>query len=88
MVAAKKLDSLKKIKSLDDSIQTIYLLPVAYGNYQNLSYIDGFSIKSSFITRNLVNHMHANGKTVYAWTVNDREDGAHVQPRYRLPDHG
>lgn len=74
VVAAKKPDSLKKIKSLDDSIQTIYLLPVAYGNYQNLSYIDGFSIKSSFITRKLVNHMHANGKAVYAWTVNERED--------------
>lgn len=71
VVASKNLESLKKIKSIDSDITTIYLMTVAYGNFYKISYIDGFSIESSFISQSMVNHVHDTGKVIYAWTINN-----------------
>jgi glycerophosphoryl diester phosphodiesterase len=72
VIASQKLAPLKRIKEQNEDIRTVYLLSVAYGNYDSLTYVDAFSIKSAFITSKLVNHIHDNGKEIYAWTVNDR----------------
>lgn len=74
VIASKNLDSLKKVKELNEDIKTLYLLPIAYGNYREMTYVDGFSVKSSFITKKLVNHIHNSGKFVYAWTVNSESE--------------
>lgn len=74
VVVAKNPDSLRLLKACNPDIQTIYLLPLAYGNYCDMTYVDGFSIKHSFLTRKLVNDIHDQGKVIYAWTVNSEED--------------
>lgn len=74
VVASRNIESIKKIKSLNEEIKTIYLLPLAIGNYAEMTYADGLSVKSSFITQKLVNHVHDNGKVIYAWTVNSDND--------------
>lgn len=78
VIASQSLASLKQVKQLDSNLKTIYLMPVAYGNFRNLTYIDGFSIKSVYITRKLVNHIHDSGRVIYAWTVNDRDTMEHM----------
>lgn len=74
VVASRSLDSLKKVKFYQKELKTIYLLPLAYGNFDEMDFVDGVSVKSSFITRKLVNHIHDNGKVIYAWTVNNDSD--------------
>lgn len=74
VIVAKDPDILKTIKSCNDDVRTIYLLSIAYGTYSRLDYIDGVSIKSSFLTRKLVNDIHDNGKEVFAWTVNSPDE--------------
>lgn len=74
VIAATDTSYLKKIKARNKDIQTVYLLSVAYGSYAGLDYIDGVSIKSSFLTRKLVHDIHDNGKSVYAWTVNQSSE--------------
>ena len=36
--------------------------------------IDGFSIKHTYISNNMVSRIHAKGKKIYAWTVNNESD--------------
>ena len=74
VVVSRNPSSLSQLKACNPEIQTIYLLPLAYGDYHEIPYVDGFSIKHSFLTRKLVNDIHDHGKVVYAWTVNNRED--------------
>lgn len=74
VVASRSVSCLKKVKFYNEDVKTIYLLPLAYGNYNEMTYADGLSVKSSFITPKLVNHVHNNGKVIYAWTVNNDND--------------
>lgn len=74
VIVSKDASCLKHIKTIHEKAKTIYLLPIAYGKYSNLDYIDGVSIKSSFLTRKLVNDIHDNEKEIYAWTVNQEDE--------------
>lgn len=65
---------LMKIKKLNPEIKTGLILSGVYGNFFNKDYIDFFSIRSGFITRNTVENAHMAGKEVHAWTVNTEND--------------
>ena len=43
------------------------------GNIETMEYADGFSIKHSYITADMVNKVHKKGKKIYAWTLNNEE---------------
>lgn len=64
--------SLKKIKNYDEEIQTGYILSVAYGNLTAIDYADAFSINSMFVTKVLVDSIHAADRKIYVWTVNNK----------------
>lgn len=66
--------TLKKVKKLDSSITTGLILMGAYGEFEESSNIDFFSIRSTFVNRNMVESAHKNGKAVYAWTVNTKNE--------------
>ncbi len=66
--------TLKKVKKLDSSITTGLILMGAYGEFEESSNIDFFSIRSTFVNRNMVESAHKNGKAVYAWTVNNKNE--------------
>jgi glycerophosphoryl diester phosphodiesterase len=57
---------------MDPKIKTIYVMAVAMGDLYSLEYADGFSIKSRYITNDLVKQAHSMGKEVYAWTIDDK----------------
>ncbi len=63
-------DSLKKIKKYNSAIKTGLIMSIATGNFYTLDAADVFSIKSTFISTQVVNNAHLQGKEIYAWTVN------------------
>ena len=72
VVTSLNYGSIKKIKMTDPKIKTIYVMAVAMGDLYSLEYADGFSIKSRYITNDLVKQAHSMGKEVYAWTIDDK----------------
>ncbi len=72
VVTSLNYNSLREVKELDPDIKTIYVMSVALGDYYNLKYADGFSIKYTFISSTSVRNAHKVGKEVYVWTVNSK----------------
>lgn len=62
---------LTRVKETDSPIKTGYIMSMAYGYFYNMSDADFYSIKSSFITEEMVKLAHSYGKEVHAWTVNN-----------------
>ena len=73
VVASLTYKSIKKIKKINPEIKTIYVMSVAMGDFYNLEYADGFSIKHRFINNEIIRKSHKVGKDVYAWTVDDKK---------------
>lgn len=70
VVSSSDYNALVMIKRLNDKIKTGYILSGAYGNFYNRENIDFFSIRSGFVTKNVVDGAHEAGKEVHVWTVN------------------
>lgn len=62
--------ALRRIKEIRPEIRTGFIMSYAYGNFYDLEAADAFSIKSTFINRQVVGYAHQRGKEIYAWTVN------------------
>lgn len=74
-IASLDYNAISKVKEIDPSIKTAYVLAVAYGNeLLEVDNVDAFSIESSFITKSMVENLHKKGKEIYAWTVNTEEN--------------
>lgn len=67
-------ETLKNIKRLNPEIKTGLILSAVYGDFYQKEYADFFSIRSGFITSNIVENAHKSGKEVHAWTVNTKND--------------
>lgn len=61
---------LREAKELNPDIRTSYVMSMSYGSMIDLVYADYVSIKSTYITKELVEETHAMGKSIHAWTVN------------------
>lgn len=66
--------SLKKVKEANPEIRTGYLMSVAYGQFYSLKYADAFSLNKVFVTSQVVNVAHQQGKQIFAWTVNSMSE--------------
>ena len=66
--------SLKKVKETNPEIRTGYLMSVAYGQFYSLKYADAFSLNKVFVTSQVVNAAHQQGKQIFAWTVNSMSE--------------
>jgi glycerophosphoryl diester phosphodiesterase len=64
---------LKKVKELAPELKTVYIMQVAWGDFYNMDYVDVYSIKYIYVTREMVRRIHKEGKEVYVWTVDDRK---------------
>lgn len=73
VITSQVYDVLEKMKSCDGSIQTVYVMSIAYGDLSRLGAADHFSIEASCITEKIVSDLHNSGKEIYAWTVNTEE---------------
>lgn len=79
VVSSTDYNALVQIKEQNDTIRTGYILSGVYGNFYHSEYVDFFSIRSSFITKSLVDRAHEAGKEVQAWTVNSRQELARMK---------
>ena len=73
IVASLTYRSIKKAKKADPKVKTIYVMAVAMGDFYDLEYADGFSIKYRFINNEVIKNAHKAGKEVYAWTIDDKK---------------
>lgn len=71
MLASQSVKALREAKELDPDISTLYIMTMAFGDFAGMQGIDGFSIKHTYISNNMVSKIHAKGKKIYAWTVNN-----------------
>lgn len=74
MITCASRQYLKRIKEANPHIYTGYIVPAAYGKYYMEDEIDVISIRSGFVTEKLVKAAHEAGKSVHAWTVNDKRE--------------
>lgn len=73
VVTSQSYRSIELVKEYNPDIKTVYVMPVAMGDFRQLQAADVFSIQSSYISERLIDQIHREGKQVYAWTVNSRE---------------
>lgn len=71
MLGSQSVKALREAKELDPEISTLYIMTMAFGDFAGMQGIDGFSIKHTYISNNMVSKIHAKGKKIYAWTVNN-----------------
>lgn len=65
---------LEQVKKENPNIRTGYTLRMTYGDLSELTEVDFFSVKHTYITRQFVDEVHRLGKEVYAWTLNYQGD--------------
>ena len=71
IIASFNLKLLKEVKRLNNSIATCLILKFAYGNINEIEYVDIFSLESKFVQRGLIHNIRKGGKALAVWTVNE-----------------
>ena len=63
-------DLLRQSKELAPRINTVYITVMAFSEHYDLPCMDGYSVKTGFLTAELVAMLQTDGKKVYARTAN------------------
>ncbi len=74
VITSQVYNVLENVKKYDSNIETVYVMSFAYGDILSLRDADNFSIEASSITNSLVKKVHKEGKQIYVWTVNTKEN--------------
>ena len=74
IITSLRYSALEKVKALDPSLKTGYIMAMGVGNYYDLAAADLFSVESTFVTASMVNALHLRGKQVHAWTIDEKEN--------------
>ncbi len=72
-VASANYGILQEMKQINQDIQTLYIMKMAFGDFGDMQDIDAFSIRHNFISSEIVRDIHKQGKLVYGWTINTEE---------------
>lgn len=70
MIASMDMEILKRVKSLEPDMQTVYISVLLLTQGQALKEIDAYSVETTSLSAELVYQAHLQGKQVYAWTAN------------------
>lgn len=81
IVASFDLNILKKVKELNNTISTCLILRFAYGNIEEIEYVDIFSLESRFVQKGVINSIRKGGKALAVWTVNENKQIANLRDR-------
>lgn len=74
VITSTSLNYLKQVRELEPQLRTGYIISAAYGNYYSSEAVDFISVRSSFVNQKLMENVHAQGKGVFAWTVNTKSE--------------
>ena len=69
-ITSDSYEQLEQVKKLNSGITTGYILSRVYGEIYGYEAADFFSVKSEYITAQMVKGIHNKGKEIHAWTVN------------------
>ena len=69
MIASMDMEILKRVKSLEPDMQTVYISVLLLTQGQALKEIDAYSVETTSLSAELVYQAHLQGKQVYAWTA-------------------
>ena len=70
---------LRQVNELNPDLTLGYILTTAIGNYYKNDMIDFFCVRSMFVNNTTVAKAHAQGKAVYAWTINTRAEAERMK---------
>ena len=73
-IASLDIHLLKQAKALNPDIDANYITVLLVSKTYDLSQIDGYSVETTFLSRELVYQAHAQGKRVYGWTASSDEN--------------
>lgn len=74
VITSTSLNYLKQVRELEPQLRTGYIISAAYGNFYSSEALDFISVRSNFVDERLMENVHAQGKGVYAWTVNTKSE--------------
>lgn len=74
VITSQHYEVLEKVKEIDKDIETVYVMSLFYGSVEEFSKADHFSLEASLVTKSLVNKIHNEGKQLYVWTINTKEE--------------
>ena len=73
-LASSSYNSLKKVKDIDDSINTIYVINKISKNISNYDKADIYSVYYKELTKDIVSSIHAINKKVFVWNIDNLDD--------------
>lgn len=73
VITSLEYNDIKEVKERNPKIKTGYIMYLAKGDLNNLK-SDFYSVEESIVNSNLINEIHANGKEIHVWTVNDSKE--------------
>jgi len=74
VITSLKYEVIENTKAADPSIRTAYVLSLAYGDINELTASDCFSIEATSATETMVSRIHGAGKQLFVWTVDSQEN--------------
>ena len=74
VITSQIYEVLEKVKKYDKTIETVYVMSLAYGNIISLTAADHFSVEATSATSSLVSAVHKEGKKLLVWTINSEEN--------------
>lgn len=73
VITSQVYEVLENVKAYSEEITTVYVMSIAYGDINQLTAADHFSVEAMNVTRSMISRVHNAGKQLYAWTVNTKE---------------
>ena len=70
VITSDSYELLECVKEMNALIKTGYILSRVYGEIYGYVAADFFSVKSEYVTEQMVRGVHARGKEIHVWTVN------------------
>ena len=74
VITSQVYEVLENFKKINRNIKTVYVTALAYGDITRLLSADYFSVEATSITKSMVTNIHNQGKQIYAWTVNTKDN--------------
>lgn len=72
IISSQDYESLQKIKEVDPLINVGFILTLGIGDFTKMN-VDFVSVEYQMLKKDLVYSMHALGKEVHVWTINDKK---------------
>lgn len=72
IISSQDYESLQKIKEVDPLINVGFILTLGIGDFTKMN-VDFVSVEYQMLKKDLIYSMHALGKEVHVWTINDKK---------------